>query len=496
VSIEVKQHTKATPISTEERFEPVEWGEQSMFSARKKVFPKRVTGFFRTMKWRFMAVLLGIYYLLPWLRWDRGPFAPDQAVLFDLVTKRFYFFGIEIWPQEIYYLVGILIGAAFGLFFVTSLIGRAWCALGCPQTVWTDLYMLVERFVEGDRNKRIKMDKGPWTLEKIRKRVLKHFIWILIALGTGGAWTFYFMDAPTLAAGLLTLDAPSAAWITIFILTLMTYVMAGFAREQVCTYVCPYSRFQAAMIDKSTFIVTYKGDRGEPRLKHKKGDPWEGRGHCIDCTQCVAVCPMGIDIRKGMQIECINCGLCADACDNVMEQVGLPKSLIGYDSLENVEAREKDEPEIPFSMLQPRTFVYSSALILVGGFMFGALLTQPVVGLNVIHARNPVYVKLSNGDIRNGYTIKVLNKIHDYSTFRLSVTGIKGITMIKAGVDAKAVEFLDIDVPPNEVEQVRIFIRVPLSQVKFESQNVIFHVIEMGGIHHTYATTNFRGPDK
>jgi cytochrome c oxidase accessory protein FixG len=317
-----------------------------LFKKQEKIYPKRVWGKFRKAKWAVMISLLAVYYGAPWLRWYRGEHTPDQAILIDMPGRRAYFFGIEIWPQEVYYLTGILILAAVGLFFVTSLFGRVWCGYACPQTVWTDLFVWVERIVQGDRNARKKLDESKWTFEKIRKISLTQLIWLVIALLTGGAWVFYFNDAPTLFDQIIHFDVPWSVGGWILALTGSTYLMAGYAREQVCTYMCPYARFQSAMFDKDTLIIAYDEKRGEPRGKHKAGDSWQGRGHCIDCDSCVVVCPMGIDIRQGLQMECIACGLCVDACDNVMDKIGLPKGLIRYDT----------ESKTKFNPLRPRTF--------------------------------------------------------------------------------------------------------------------------------------------
>lgn len=386
------------------------------FKKQEKIYPRRVWGKFRKLKWVAMVVLLTIYYGAPWLRWNRGSGAPDQAILIDLHHTRAYFFGIEIWPQEVYYITGILILAAVGLFFATSLFGRVWCGYACPQTVWTDLFVWVERIVQGDRNARKKLDESPWTFEKIRKKGLTHFIWLVIGLCTGGAWVFYFNDAPTLFDQIVHLDVPRAVAAWIVGLTFSTYLMAGYAREQVCTYMCPYARFQSAMFDKNTLIIAYDEQRGEPRGKHKAGDGWEGRGHCIDCLSCVVVCPMGIDIRNGLQMQCIACGLCVDACDNVMEKVGLPKGLIRYDT----------ESKQPFTLLHPRTFWYGGILSAVGLLMLASLLLRSPLDMNVIHDRNPLLVTLSDGSIRNGYTLHILNKSHEDKTFALAVDGMEG----------------------------------------------------------------------
>ena len=437
------------------------------FAKQKKIYPRRVWGKFRKLKWVAMVTLLGIYYGAPWLRWDRGEHVPSQAILIDMPHTRAYFFGIEIWPQEVYYITGLLILAAVGLFFVTSLFGRVWCGYACPQTVWTDLFVWVERIVQGDRNARKKLDESPLTFEKLWKKGLTHLLWLIIGLCTGGAWVFYFNDAPTLMDQIIHLEVPWSVGGWILGLTFSTYLMAGYAREQVCTYMCPYARFQSAMFDKDTLIIAYDEKRGEPRGKHKAGDTWEGRGHCIDCDSCVVVCPMGIDIREGLQMECIACGLCVDACDNVMEKIGLPKGLIRYDT---THAREQGIRALP-KFLRLRTFWYACIMSLVGGLMFYTLLTRSPLELTVLHDRNPLYVRLSDGDVRNGYAITVLNKSHEDKIYRLTVTGIDGASLrIQQNEDVAAD---NLKVFADSVGHFRVFITAkPQGQgrreIKFE----------------------------
>lgn len=431
-----------------------------LFEKAAKVYPRRVSGPFRKLKWAAMAGLLGIYYGAPWLRYDRGPHVPDQAILIDLTGQRGYFFGIEIWPQEVYLLVGILVLAAIGLFFATSLFGRAWCGYACPQTVWTDLFTLVEQVVQGDRNARKRLDDGPWTFAKIWKKSLTHAIWLVIGLLTGGAWVFYFNDAPTLLENLIHFDVPVVTLTWIVSLTLSTYFMAGFARENICKYACPYARFQSAMFDRDTLIISYAHERGEPRAHHKKGASWEGRGHCIDCDSCVVVCPMGIDIRNGLQFDCISCGLCIDACNSVMEKVMLPRGLIHYDTENNQERRTAEiSAGLPPSKgrmrwIRTRTVFYGAIISLVGALMLGAVLMRTETDLNVIHNRSPLYVRLSSGDIRNNYQLKVLNKTHSDRTYRVSVTGVplKAIALLAAG----DTPVQSLTVPANSVGEFRV----------------------------------------
>ena len=309
----------------------------SLYAKREPVYPKAVDGRFRRLKWLIMAVTLTIYWVTPWLRWDRGPYAPDQAVLVDLAHRRFYMFSIEIWPHEFYYVAGLLIMAGIGLFLVTSVVGRAWCGYACPQTVWTDLFQHVERLIEGDRNAQMKLAKAPWSASKLAKRGGKYAVFLAISILTGGAWIFYFADAPTLFDAFVHGQAATVAYATVGVLATTTFVFGGFMREQVCVYMCPWPRIQTAMLDEKSLIVTYKDWRGEPRHRGvKKATLADLKlGDCIDCNQCVAVCPTGIDIREGPQIGCITCALCIDACDKVMAQIGKPRGLIDYSNAED-----------------------------------------------------------------------------------------------------------------------------------------------------------------
>lgn len=430
--------------------------KRQLYKARVQIYPKLVHGFYRHLKWIVLAITLGVYYLLPWIRWPRGVGEPSQAVLVDFPGRRFYFFFIEIWPDELYYVTGLLIIAALGLFLATSLFGRVWCGYTCPQTVWTDLYIAVERLVEGDRNKRLKLAKDPWTASKISKKVTKHALWLIIAAATGGAWVFYFHDAPTIFPQIFRGEAPLSAYLFIGILTLTTYTFAGSMREQICTYMCPWPRIQAALVDAETLQVTYKTDRGEPRGPHKRGESWDGRGDCIDCNACVAACPMGIDIRDGAQLECINCALCIDACDDIMKKVGRPSRLIGYDTDKNIARRAAGEkPKV--QLFRSRTVLYAVVLALVTGLMTWSLLTRATMEVNVIRDRTPPFVVLSDGSIRNGYTIKIVNKATEARDLILEVSGAPDLTVSAIGEvfeGAKAT----ITAAPDGVRSLRIFV--------------------------------------
>jgi cytochrome c oxidase accessory protein FixG len=471
------------------------------YKPRQKIFPKRAEGTFRRLKWIVMAVTLGIYYLTPWLRWDRGPFAPDQAVLLDMAHRRFYFFFIEIWPQEFYFVAGLLVMAGVGLFLVTSVVGRAWCGYTCPQTVWTDLFLVVERFVEGDRNARIKLDQRPWTLRKIGLRFIKHSIWIVIAILTGGAWIFYFADAPTLLKSFLTLQAPFIAYATVAVLTATTYVFGGLMREQVCIYMCPWPRIQAAMLDEESLVVTYNDWRGEPRSHGAKKAAAAGLavGDCVDCNACVAVCPTGIDIRDGQQMECITCALCIDACDAVMEKIGKPTGLISYSTLRDYNHNLAIAAPTPGTIepnrvrdcsgnfvsgirhfdwhifLRPRTLIYLGLWSLVGLGLLYLLLVRDRLEVNVQHDRNPVAIKLSDGSVRNGYTVKLLNMIPEPRVISLSIDGLPGAEIAVAGIEGATGRSVDFPVEPDKLRALHVFVTV--SPQLLQSGNAPFRII-------------------
>lgn len=440
-------------------------GELKLYEARKAVHPQRIDGTFRRLKWAIMIVTLAIYYITPWIRWDRGPYAPNQAVLVDLANRRFYMFGIEIWPHEFYYVAGLLVMAGIGLFMVTSAVGRAWCGYTCPQTVWTDLLQHVDRFVDGDRNARMRLDKAPWTANKITKRLFKWNIYLFIAFWTGGAWIMYFADAPTLVVDFWTGEAAFVAYATVGVLTATTFIFGGFMREQVCVYMCPWPRIQAAMMDEKSLQVTYKDWRGEKRgsIKKAKKNP-EAFGDCVDCNQCVAVCPTGIDIREGPQIGCITCALCIDACDRVMGEVGRPRGLIDYVTSDDADAERAGKEAQPAwrNLLRVRVFVYFAVWAAIGLAMLFALGNRTRLDLAVQHDRNPVYVQLSNGDIRNTYTAKVRNMENRPRDIDIAISGLPNATMWEGGTSQTEQQTsLRIKVPADSVAKIKLFIAAP-----------------------------------
>jgi cytochrome c oxidase accessory protein FixG len=460
----------------------------SLYAAREPVFPRRVKGKFRSLKWVIMAVTLGIYYLTPWIRWDRGPALPDQAVLLDLAGRRFYFFWIEIWPHEFYFVAGLLIMAGLGLFLFTSALGRVWCGYACPQTVWTDLFILTERWVEGDRNARVRLHHAPWDARKARLRLTKWTIWLFIGLATGGAWVFYFADAPTLFVNLFTGHAHPAAYVTVAILTATTFTFGGFFREQICIYACPWPRIQAAMMDEDTITIGYREWRGEPRGKARD----EGHGDCIDCMACVNVCPQGIDIRNGQQMECITCGLCIDACDDVMAKIGKPRGLVDYFTLkdEEIERTGGTAKNIWKHVFRPRTILYTALWSLVGVGLVFALFIRTDIDVSVRPVRNPTFITQSDGTIRNAYDLSLRNMTGADRQFQLGLTS-DGILLlsVEGSPDNTVV------VAANELRQVRVYVDAGPTQdaARRHQSDLRFWVVDPTNDQQTYLDSYFSG---
>jgi cytochrome c oxidase accessory protein FixG len=465
----------------------------SLFEAREPIFPRRVSGKFRNLKWVLLAAMLGIYYLLPWIRWDRGSNLPDQAVLLDLASRRFYFFWIEIWPHEFYFVAGLLIMAGLGLFLFTSALGRVWCGYACPQTVWTDLFILLERWIEGDRNARLRLhNQKKLDFRKVRLRVSKWIIWLLIGMATGGAWVFYFADAPTLLVELVTLTAHPAAYITIAVLTFFTFFFGGFAREQICIYACPWPRIQAAMMDEETLTVGYREWRGEPRGKHRKKEGAENLGDCIDCMACVNVCPVGIDIRDGQQMECITCALCIDACDDVMDRIGKPRGLIDYLALgDEVNERAGKPPrKIWAHALRPRTIMYTTLWSLVGFGLVFALFIRADIEMTVAPIRNPTFVVLSDGSIRNTFDVRFRNKNAEARPFRLTVKGDPTLR-----VQLEGTPYDSVSVPADTALLQRVYVVSPRGSAVSDAKATGFRfwVEDLSNGERAHKDTTFNG---
>jgi cytochrome c oxidase accessory protein FixG len=398
---------------------PAAAADASYYQPHQKVYPREVQGRFARARTLAVWVLLGIYYLLPWFEMHGR-----QAVLFDLRARKFYVFALVMWPQDFIFLTGLLVLAALSLFFFTALAGRLWCAYACPQTVWTEVFLWIERLTEGTRQARMKLDAAPWSLAKLARKGTKQALWIVLALWTGFTFVGFFSPIRELAANLggFALGPWESFWLLFY--GFATYGNAGFLREQVCKYMCPYARFQGAMFDQDTLVITYDAARGEPRGSRRRGTPQRtgGLGDCIDCTWCVQVCPTGIDIRKGLQIECIACAACIDACDSVMDRIGYPRGLIRYSTQHALEGRST-------RLLRPRMLIYGTILaLLTSGFLVALALRSPV-GLDVIRDRNSLYRLLDDGRVENVYTLKVLNKSERDRSFALSVAGAGTLTL-------------------------------------------------------------------
>ena len=463
-----------------------------LYAAREPVFPRRVKGKFRTLKWWVMALTLGIYYLTPWIRWDRGPNLPDQAVLVDMAHRRFYFFWIEIWPHEFYFVAGLLIMAGLGLFLFTSALGRVWCGYTCPQTVWTDLFILVERWIEGDRNARVKLHHANWDIRKWRLRVSKWIVWLLISVATGGAWVFYFTDAPELARDFATFSAHPIAYATVGVLTATTFIFGGFMREQVCIYMCPWPRIQAAMMDDDTLTVAYRDWRGEPRGKHRKREGAETLGDCIDCNACVAVCPMGIDIREGQQMECITCALCIDACDDVMEKIGKPRGLIDYLALSDEPAERSGAKPRPIwqHVFRLRTIIYSTLWGLFGVAMLYALFIRTDIGLTVSPVRNPTFVTLADGSIRNIYDVRLRNLSQSEREFHVS---LRSEAILRIELEGVATNLVSVPANSTKLQRVYVIARPQDPAATTAQTDLRLWVEDIGSGARASKTTTFNG---
>jgi cytochrome c oxidase accessory protein FixG len=423
------------------------------------IHAKRIPGTWRTVKWLTNATWI-LFFLGPYLRWgDR------QAILFDIPHRQFHIFGATILPQDFWMLSLTLLFFAILLAVVTALAGRVWCGYFCFQTVWTDVFTWVEEKLEGNAQKRRKLDKAPMNGSKFRIKASKHIVWLLIGALTGVSFISWFSDVYQLWGDLFTLQASSVAYITLAMFTVGTYGLAGWLREQTCFWLCPYARIQGVMVDATTVLPTYDFSRGEPRGRAKKGESDENRttGDCVDCNQCVAVCPTGVDIRHGQQEGCITCALCIDACNSVMEKLGRPKGLIRYASLDEVEGKETKP-----LLKRPRVWIYTAilSLAMVGiGFGFSTL---DAVELKVLHERSPLFVRQSDGSIQNKFYLKVLNKINSDVTVRISAVGPQGLKLIGADDDVNATH--------GGVTQATVFVKVPKKNLKLETTPITFHI--------------------
>ncbi len=391
----------------------------SVFEKRKKIYAKGVRGLFDN--WRIALVIFTqiLFYVSPWLVWNGR-----QAILLHLVERKFYIFGMVFWPQDVIYLAALLIVSAYALFLVTAVAGRLFCGYACPQTVYTQIFMWIENKIEGDRNARIKLDKSTGA-RKLRIKATKHFVWLLFSLWTGFTLVCYFTPVTELIHNVMTNNLGSWEIFWIFFYGGFTYLFAGFMREQVCKYMCPYARFQSVMFDPDTLIVTYDPERGEPRGLRKKGADLSKLGDCVDCGQCVQVCPTGIDIRNGLQYECIGCAACIDICDQVMDKVGLPRGLVRY-STESAMAKHLSKKEILAHVIRPRILLYTAILILITGLAAWFLAHRIPLKVDIIRDRSTLARETDDGRIENVFMLQIMNTEERTHRYKITVDGLPG----------------------------------------------------------------------
>jgi cytochrome c oxidase accessory protein FixG len=430
------------------------------YRKRERIYPRAVSGIFAKLRVLGVLTLLGIFYGLPWLTWD-----DRQAVLLDLPARKFYIFGFTFWPQDFFFLAVLLIIAALSLFFFTALAGRLWCGYACPQTVWTEVFLWIERQIEGDRPKAMKLDKAPMSARKLRIKATKHAVWIAFSLFTGFTFVGYFSPLDSLWQGMLSFSLGPWETFWIFFYGFATYGNAGWMREQVCLYMCPYARFQSAMFDRNTLIISYDEHRGEPRGSRKKGtDPRAaGLGDCVNCTLCVQVCPTGIDIRDGLQYQCIGCAACIDVCDEVMEKVGYPKGLIKYTTQNAMDGK-------PANVLRPRTIIYALLLLGLTVGLLVAVATRVPLELDIIRDRVALYTTTDDGLVENIYTLKLLNMDDDDHAYDIRIEGLK---------DAELLGAEDVFVPAGSVQDLVVSIQVDPYSLDRPSNEIQFHIVAL-----------------
>ena len=431
---------------------------ETLYASAPKIYPREVSGVFARLRLAAVWLLLGAYYLGPWLRWD-----DRQAVLFDLPARQFHIFGLTFWPQDFLFMAWLLIMAALTLFFVTALAGRLWCGYACPQTVWTEAFLWMERITEGPRAKRMKLDSAPWSREKLLRKGAKQALWVSFALFTGFTFVGYFTPIIELAGKIATFS--TGPWETFWVLFygFATYGNAGYLREQVCLYMCPYARFQSAMFDRDTLIIGYDESRGEPRGGRRRDDDPKARGlgDCIDCTLCVQVCPTGIDIREGLQYECIACAACIDACDSVMDKMNYPRGLIRYSTQNAIEHKTS-------RTVRPRTLIYAGLLLALFAAFAWSIANRSAVEIDVIRDRNALYREVPGGFIENVYMLRVLNKQQSEQNFVISASGLPEVQI--------DVGSASLTLAPGEIRSVPARLRVRREALEEGSYDVIIEV--------------------
>ena len=476
--------TPRKPGTTPKRIIPVAAADavtEELYAKRERVYPREVHGIFANLRVAMVGLTLGLYYFLPWFNWGEG----RQAFLIDLPNRKFHLFAWTFWPQDLFYLTAILVLSALSLFLFTAIAGRVWCGFTCPQTVWTEVFLWIERRIEGDRPRQMKLARLPWNhREKLVKKGAKHFVWILFSLWTGFTFVGYFTPIRELALSFTQFAL--GPWETFWILFYSgaTYGNAGWLREQVCLYMCPYARFQGAMFDRNTLIISYDPARGEPRgTRARSADPkLIGLGDCIDCTLCVQVCPTGIDIRNGLQIGCIACAACVDVCDSVMDKMGYPRGLIRYTSENALEGK-------PVKLLRPRVLVYGGLLTAIAVTLIVAVLLRVPLKLDVIRDRNALYRETVEGLIENTYTLKVMNMDNTAHRYTLSARGIEGLRL--------RADRREIAVAAGAVAEVPVSLQADREHLMQRSVPVYFQLesSDVDGIS-TVQTARFLGPEE
>ena len=436
-----------------------------MYKAREEIYPREVQGRYASLRWLFVWATQLLFYGLPWLSWN-----DRQAVLFDLGARKFYIFGIVLWPQDFIYLAALLIISAYSLFLFTAIFGRVWCGFTCPQTVYTEIFMWIERKIEGNRSARMRIDRQPMSVEKFARKSAKHAVWGAVAIWTGFSFVGYFTPIHTLAGEVAALTLGPWEWFWVLFYSFATYGNAGWMREQVCKYMCPYARFQSAMFDKDSLIITYDTGRGEPRGARSKNDPDAAKhlGDCIDCSLCVQVCPTGIDIRKGLQYECIGCAACIDACNSVMDKISAPRGLVRYWT-DHAQTYRWSSAQILRHMVRPRVLIYSAVLLVIVSVFFGTLLTRTPVKMDVIRDRGSMGREVENGQIENVYRLQIMNTDESRHHYHIGVEGIEGITLQGTG---------EVTLGSTESRSVPVDVRVPEGKGSKGSNKIWFTLID------------------
>ncbi|MBS0509092.1 MAG: cytochrome c oxidase accessory protein CcoG [Proteobacteria bacterium] len=452
----------------------------SLYEAQKKVYPRSISGVFANWRWIMVYVTQLIFYGLPWLQWGER-----QMVLFDLGARRFYIFGLVLYPQDFIYLTGLLIISALALFLFTAVAGRLWCGFSCPQTVYTEIFMWIEHKIEGDRSARIRLDNGPWTFEKIWKKSLKQLVWVSVAFWTGFTFVGYFVPIRELGGELLSLHGTwQLFWV--FFYGLATYGNAGYLREQVCKYMCPYARFQSAMFDNDTLVVTYDPERGEPRGPRTKAVDYKakGLGDCIDCSLCVQVCPTGIDIRNGLQYDCIGCGLCVDACNTVMDKMQYPRGLIRF-STQNGVKNHWTQSQMLKRVLRPRVLFYSAILLALCIGMMASLVVRTPLKVDIVRDRAALSRIVAGGKLENIYRLQIMNATEGAQRYVISARGLEGLEVVSEP---------EIDIGPAESRWVAVRLQIPYGSAQPGSHTVFFDIQAQGGSGHVAEKSVFLVP--